>query len=225
MRIHAVCSKAALCGLVILALTPLTPPARAGVLYTNFGPSLSYNIFSGNPVGNAFDGSFYAEGSSFAPSVTSPFDAVLVALSCATNCPARDSVTIALNSDNSDQPGAALETFLVPGGSLGIIGNNNAPLVFNSVLRPQLIFGTRYWITVSSDLNDSVSWNLNTTGNVSDQAISTDGGTIWFSPSGITPGAFEVDGTVPEPGTATGIVVGALLISLLRRRTATSRPS
>jgi hypothetical protein len=225
MRFHAVCPKAVLPGLALLALTPLTPLARAGVLYTNFGPGLSYDVTSGNPVGNALDGNFCAEGSSFAPSVTSPFAALLVALSCATNCPASDPVTIGPNRDNSDQPGAVLESFVVPGGTLGSIGNNNAPLVFNSVLHPLRTSGTRYWITVSSDLNDSVSWNLNTTGDVSDQAISTDGGSTWFSPSGIMPGAFDVNGTVPEPATATGVVGGALLISLLRRRKATSQPS
>ena len=34
--------------------------AEAGTIFTNFGPALSYDINSGNPVGNAFDGNDYA---------------------------------------------------------------------------------------------------------------------------------------------------------------------
>ena len=60
-------------------------------------------------------------------------------------------------------------------------------------------------------------------GDASSQAISTDGGTTWFSPSGLTPGAYAVFGTaaaVPEPSTlvllSSGVV--GLLGSRWRRR-------
>jgi hypothetical protein len=224
MKIHAVCPGAVLFGLGLLAHISLTPVARAGVLYSNFGPGLSYDITSGNPVGNAFDGSLYAEGNSFTPSVTSPLATVTLALSCAAFCPAPDPITVTLNGDSSDQPGPVLETFVIPGAVLGTLGNNNPPRVLSSILHPVLVFGTRYWVTVSSDLNDSVAWNLNTRGDTSDQAISTDGGATWFSPSGLTPGALEVDGTVPEPGSAPVLAGAALILWLLRKRTATSQP-
>jgi hypothetical protein len=61
-----------------------------------------------------------------------------------------------------------------------------------SALHPSLIVGTRYWVAVGAGLTNTVAWNLNTTGDVSDQAISTDNGATWFSPSGNTPGALEV---------------------------------
>ncbi len=72
-----------------------------------------------------------------------------------------------------------------------------------SVAHPTLTAGTQYWITVSSSVNFAIAWNDNSTGDASDQAISSDGGASWFSPSGMTPSAYEVDGatSVPEPST------------------------
>jgi hypothetical protein len=77
--------------------------------------------------------------------------------------------------------------------------------------------GTRYWVAVGAGLTDTVAWNINTTGDVSDQAISTDNGASWFAPSGNTPGALEVD-SVPEPGSLGLLGSGAVLISLLLHR-------
>jgi len=89
-------------------------------------------------------------------------------------------------------------------------------LLLNSVLNPALMPATRYWITVSADLNDSIAWNLNAISDPGAEAISIDGGSTWFSPSGNTPGAFQVSGIVPEPASV-GLVLGAaLLLGLLR---------
>jgi hypothetical protein len=70
-------------------------------------------------------------------------------------------------------------------------------------------------VTVSDPIGvDGNAWNLNNTGDASDQAISTDGGLTWFAPSGQTPGAFEVDGTLvaPAPGALTLLGSGALAL-------------
>jgi hypothetical protein len=87
---------------------------------------------------------------------------------------------------------------------------------------PQLLTGVQYWVAVTAPLTDTVAWNLNVTGDVSDQASSTDGGATWFSPSGNTPGALEVNAapasSVPEPGTSALLVGGALLLGLIRGR-------
>ena len=86
--------------------------------------------------------------------------------------------------------------------------------------------GVQYWITISDGLNgaDSNFWNWNDTGDPSDEAISTDGGKTWFSPSGLPAGAFEVDGTpvvngVPEPSSV-GLLASGVLAALSWR----SRP-
>ena len=126
-------------------------------------------------------------------------------------------------------PGAVLESFSVPGTSLGPLGANNAPLVLSSVLKPLLTAGTQYWVAVTSSLNDSIAWNWNSTGDASSEAISTDGGTTWFAPSGLTPGAYQVNGTpvttvMPEPGALVLLTTVLLLLAvgkpgaLLRRR-------
>jgi len=73
-------------------------------------------------------------------------------------------------------------------------------------------------LTVTSDANDSIGWNLNSTGDASDQAISADGGTTWFSPSSLTPGAYEVNGATttsitPEPSSLGLMFTGLLSLA------------
>ena len=204
---------------VVCCLSFLAPAASAnGIIFTNFGAGQSYNTLVGDQIGNFFDGSNYAEGSTFTPSLTSTFASLDIALSCFFTCP--DPFIVALTQDGGDQPGTVIEGFAVPGISLGAFGVNNPVVVLNSVLHPTLTLGTQYWVTVSSGLNNSIAWNLNSTGDVSDQAISTDGGATWFSPSGLTPGAYEVDSLsvgAPEPGSMWLLLVPALTLCLMRR--------
>jgi hypothetical protein len=75
---------------------------------------------------------------------------------------------------------------------------------------------TQYWVTVSSGISDSIAWNLTSTGDLSDEAISSDGGATWFSPSGLTPGAVQVNGAtapVPEPSSLGLLATGLLLLA------------
>jgi hypothetical protein len=191
------------------------------VLFTNFGAGFSYNTGAGNPVGNAFDGNLYAEGDSFKPLSSAALSSIDIALSCdfAGGCP--DSFTVSITTNSGDQPAASLESLIVSGSSLGLLGANNAPLVLSSIAKPFLTMGTQYWVTVSSDINDSIAWNLTSTGDLSDEAISSDGGAIWFSPSGLTPGAVQVNGAtatpVPEPASV-GLLATALLLLATGRR-------
>jgi hypothetical protein len=172
-----------------------------GIVFTNFGAAHSYNTGVGNTVGNAFDGNNYAEGDTFTPSLSESFTSITIALSCLSIC--LDNFDVSLTQSAGGAPGAVLKNFIVNAASLGVFGTNNPPLVLNTAQGPVLAAGSQYWITVDSDLNDSIAWNLNSTGDVSATAISLDGGLTWFSPSGQTPGAFEVDGVgvtvVPEP--------------------------
>ena len=194
--------------------------AGAATIYNNFGPGLTYDINSGNPVGNAFDGNDYAEANTFIAPFSASFQSLQIALSCAFSCP--DTFSVYLTADAGDEPGLTLENFSVAGGVLGPIGVYNSPLVLNSLLLPHLTAGARYWVAVRAPLTDTIAWNLNTTGDVSDQAISTDSGATWFSPSGNTPGALRVDAVaprgVPEPGSLGLLIGGGLLLSLLRRQ-------
>jgi PEP-CTERM motif len=191
----------------------------ATVLFSNFASSPLYDLNTGNTVGNGFDGNNYAEGETFTPTADAIFTSVQIGLGCAFTC--SDSYVVALTADNKDAPGSVIESFTLDGTLLPVFGGNATPVTVNSILNPTLSSGTFYWITVATDLNNSMAWNLNTTGDSNDQAQSSDGGSTWFSPSGNTPGAFEVDGTlagVPEPGSALLIGAGLLATYALGRR-------
>jgi hypothetical protein len=187
--------------LSVLTLSLMVPTvSRAdSVVFTNFGEAHSYNTGAGNTVGNAFDGNNYAEGGTFTPSLSESFTSLTIALSCLSTC--LDNLDVSLTKSAGGVPGAVLENFNVNAASLGVFGTNNAPVILNAVRGPMLTTGTQYWITVESDLNNSIAWNLNSIGDVGATAISLDGGLTWFAPSGQTPGVFEVDGVtvVPEP--------------------------
>jgi hypothetical protein len=205
-------------------------PARADIVFSNFGPSFSYNTGAGNFIGNGqdFSGNNYAEGATFTPTTSADFSSLDIALSNFFGPTNTDTLTVSLDANSSGVPGAALESLNVLPGVLGTFGNNNPPLVLDSVLHPLLTAGTQYWVTVSDATGtDSNVWNWNATGDASSAAISTDGGTTWFSPSG-TPGAYQVNGTpmqtVPAPSIGVGfpafLAVGGFLFGarLLQRR-------
>ena len=200
-----------------LALPSLSSAATIAA-FTNFGPGMSYNTSGGNAVGNAFDGNIYAEADTFQSDATGPLSTVQIALSCEFACPS--SFTISLTQNASGHPGAILESFTYQGSALGTLGNNNPPVMLTSVLHPMLTDGNRYWIEVQADPgnSDSIAWNWNSTGDSSSEAISTNNGATWFAPSGLTPGAYQVNATVPEPGTVGLLLSGALLLGFALRK-------
>jgi hypothetical protein len=199
---------------LVWAVAIAAPGVASADVFSNLGAGQSYDTTSGNPVGNAFDSNDYAEGVSFTPSATTNFGSVSLALSCFFVCP--DDYTVDLTADAGAQPGAVIESFTLSGAALGPVGNNNPLVVAKSVLYPLLTAGTAYWITTSSSLDDSITWNFNSTGDTSPEAISTDGGASWFSPSGLTPGALEVD-PAPEPA-AVLLLASAMLVLAMRKR-------
>jgi hypothetical protein len=207
--------KVVIIGALAAALPAIAP---AAVIFTNFGPSLSYDVTQGNPVGNDFAGDNAGEGDSFIMSSNAIFTSARVALSCVVGCPASESFVISLNADNADSPGASLESFIFPGATLGGLGNNNPLIMVTSVAHPSLNIGKRYWITITSTTSSAIAWNNNSTGDTHDQAVSSDGGATWFSPSGQTPGALEVDGIItPEP--SAGLLAGAgMILAVFRKR-------
>lgn len=185
------------------------------ILFTNFGPAHTYNTGVGNAVGNAFDGNNYAVGDTFTPLLSASFSSLTIALSCLSVCP--DNFDVSLTGNAAGVPDAVLTNFIVHGTSLGAFGANNTPLVLNAAVGPELTAGKQYWITVSTDLKDSIVWNLNSIGDLAPHAISLNGGLTWSSSSGLTPGAFEVQGGVPikavyEPGSLTLLLTSMMAV-------------
>ena len=200
-----------------------SPVEAASSIFTNFGAGQSYNIGAGNPIGNAFDGNTYAEGDSFVSAGNFNLASISLALSYVFPGSVPDDFNVALRNNSGDAPGATvLEAWTVHGSALGGLGTNHSVLTLISVFNPVITNGTRYWVTVSSDLNNSIAWNWNSTGDSNDEAISLDAGSSWFSPSGLTPGALELDGQViiptPEPSTIVLLCTGFLTLLGVRGR-------
>ena len=189
--------------------------AATSIIYSNLGTSPVFDPANSNLIGNDFAGDNLAEADTFEPSVTAQFGSLQLALSCFSACP--DNFTVSLNADILGVPGTDIESFIVPEASLT---STPTLLVFNSVLHPTLDAGTFYWVSISSDLNDTIAWSDNTTFDPSTQAVSFDGGSTW-NELGNTPSAYEVDSTVttaaPEPGTI-ALLAGGLIFVMGRRR-------
>ncbi len=214
--------------LVLLIAAPSV--SRATTAYSNFGAGFAYNTTQGLVVGNDLAGDNLAEADTFTPSSTLDFSTIEIALSCLATGDCPNSFTVDLTTDNSGVPntsgGGVLASFTVTGSTLPIFGVSThltltyagSPLALNS--------GTAYWIAVLPDAGgvDQIVWNWNTTGDISSQAVASNGGgpsDAWLAPSGQTPGAYEVDGNppggVPEPGTFGMLLGGGLLLGLLRK--------
>ncbi len=221
---------------LLICVAVLVAPAvvRADVVFTNLGPGGTYNAFSGNPVGFGPSSiTTYGEGETFTPSQNYNLTAIQLALSIGGSDAGSSGtnefpIYVSLASDAGNQPGASLQTITIPAHSLGPIFLNN-PVIVLSASPLLLTAGTQYWVTVTAAqaepaaVSDVVEWNLNNTGDSADNALSTDGGATWTSPSGQTPGAFEVDGdslhAVPEPGSWTiWFTAGALGLVAVRSR-------
>ncbi len=194
---------------------PAVSGAATAVVFSNFGPGLTYNTSTGNAVGNAFDGNTYAEADTFKTTGNGTLTSLQLALSCAFACP--DTFTISLTQNSAGHPGAVLESFTYAGSSLGAFGSNNAPVTLTSLLHPLLSGGTQYWVEVQADLNDSIAWNFNSTGDPSTEDTSIDNGATWLSLGG-TPGAFQVNANIPEPSSVALLIAGGLLLGFFSRK-------
>lgn len=203
---------------VCIVCLGISTAASAGIVFSNFGPGLTYDTSTGNVVGDGFDGNYYSEGESFTPGANALFGSLSIALSEVYPGSQGVPMTISLAADNGNAPGVVLESWSTAPGSLGLLGNYNAPLVLNSSLNLMLLAGTEYWVTASlagPGAGDAVAWNWNSTGDANAQAINDGSG--WYSPSGLTPGAFQIDSvesTVPEPPTLAliGLAIAGLAI-------------
>src|SRR5262245_7408762 len=167
---------------VVWALTlAAAPAAQAAPIFSNFGPGFSYDITTGNPVGDPFftGDTVFAEGVGFATGSDATIGSVSIALGYVFSPPPLP-FSVALMSDVGGLPAVVLESFTIVANSLELFGNNNAPVVLTSLLNPVLSAGNHYWLTVIAPSEDNIAWNLNNTSDTSPTATSIDGGATWL---------------------------------------------
>ena len=198
--IIAVCTAgSALAGTVVYSNLNTDPTALySGTAYVVSGPASTTQQYLG-------------VASAFTPSITVTFTELDMGLQyfSGTNL-----FTVELLSDASGSPGSMLESWSV----------NNALSSQCCILQvlagtglTTLNGGSQYWIAVLPGAVDTfVGWNLNNTGDIGN----FDGtvGSGWINDSPSTKGAFEVQGSVPEPASAALVLAGGLLGILFGRR-------
>jgi hypothetical protein len=213
---------AAVLGLATLTLlASVAAPARADIIFNDFGPGGTYNTSTGytisGPTSNV--GTAFTQGNAFTITPTSDFLLQQVQLAVGL-VSGPNEVVVTLRADAGGKPGAVLESFTF-NGQMGNFGNFNPPLVADSVLHPLLEAGMPYWLIAEpGDPSTWAAWNLNSIGATGPRAISQAGGP--FSVQTDTLATFEITGTpfvptVPEPSSLALLSLGGLALAGWRR--------
>ena len=188
---------------VCLGLLLLAPLSHADVIFSNLGPGGTYDPNTGWTIGNPV----WAPGAAFSVSGSHTLLNIQVALLHF----GLDSgpVTISLYTDIAGAPGTLMEDWTL-GGVPDIGSPNGTLLTLNSA--GFVLSNATYWLIGSAppEVWDAWMWNENHTL-----------GTVYLAGSaqqGVVP-AFQVNDTVPEPGTLVLFGSGLLgLAGVLRRK-------
>jgi hypothetical protein len=204
-------SCVALCFILAFAFLP-TKFLNAEVVFTNFGPGFTYDKTTGYDIA-----AFQSMAQQFTPADTVIFDDAIIPLGSISGS---QGVIVSLESDSNGMPGSPIEQIGVS--NLADFDSGGSVKTVASVLHPTLTSGTPYWLALSPAASDvDATWQLDSTGATSSKignAPSPDG--PWnVSPSPVTRGAFQIDGTaVPEPSTLALLGLGAVGLLLRRQR-------
>jgi hypothetical protein len=212
-------SCATLLGLLIGAAT--LAPLRAEVIYSNFGPEMTFdatlehgwtiNGFLGTNIGQQ------AISQQFTPVAPCIFTAAQLAL---TYFSGPNSFAVFLQADTNGLPGAVIEEIDVTGAT-----PSPSVVVANSVLQPELQVGRPYWLSVVAGAPGVLAgWNWNVVGDIGTNTFAGTQGGSWAGPWGYglssIRSAFQIDGLpVPSPRQAL-----ERLLALVDSRWARPRP-
>ncbi len=186
---------------VLALLFAATAPARAGIIFSDFGSgqscsNVSYNVSSTSVMAQ-----------SFTPNADYTLTSLSLALWLNTG---PDSAIVSLCADNAGVPGSILESFIATS-----LTATSAVYTFMETPGVQLHQGTQYWVVVGGPGMSSstvVAWNENVT-STRGFTSSMNGGTTWNAFGTPLSAAFEVDGQLvsptPEPTSLGLLAVGA----------------
>jgi len=217
MKHRATCFLACLAAGVLFAA-----PARADIIFNDFGPGDSYQQFQGQSVGGRFHQDV---GDRFTPAGSDYIlDRVVLPLGSISGTNGVD--VLFMTSDNG-VPGSVIESWHVT--DLPRFGSAHPPTVLDSALHPLLSDGVPYYVVASVPLaeNTSAVWNNNSVGDHGPLAFRSNGGTWFVINDALGRGALRVEGeAVPEPSSFALAAIGGLTLAGWRpRRTSRRRPA
>ena len=172
-------------------------PVAAGVLFSNFGPGRTFNVFDYFPIVGQAQPYYASEAVQFVPTVTAPFWDARVPLLLFSG---PNWVTVSLAADSSGLPGALIVSLDLAGAMTG--PHSPSIVTATPAYHPMLTAGTPYWLVVSTPTpgtNAGWAWNPPT---VNDSASPTNFARSpfpetfgpWYLQTFVERPAFEIDG-------------------------------
>jgi len=141
----------------LIAAAVHTGPVRGAVVFDNLGPA-PYTTVGYSTFGLFSDGIYYDRGIQFTAAQTVTLTNLQLALGQAHfvsgNPEQSGTARIQLQNDSADTPGTVLESWTSPTLSGG--PQAGGVVSFNSVLKPKLTAGTKYWVVLSAAPGSSV---------------------------------------------------------------------
>jgi len=202
--------------LVVVLAAPGVVQASS-IIYSTFGSGNSYKLMEWGIDGTSTSNP-EAMAVSFSPPSNYLFNSASFAFATDISI-ASEQFLVALTNSSSGRPGSTIESF-----SVTVSGSSGAIYTVSSLLNPQLVSGTTYWLTVSPSTASFLGgWFANNQGITGFAASDLTNGYTVVSGSGWTTPAYSVSGTlsggqVPEPASLLLLGAGLAALAAWRRK-------